>query len=341
MLWFVRTKVLINLRIKDARAVWVHIRNAAIALDRVLSGEFAASDFQPGDEAAEPSLKSVEIACTAMVLHHSVDGLARLFEAQCMSVDKDRTSSLLPLLALNSDTALLDSFMSANPSIDINATSTLFGTALYAAAAVDSRSTMQYLLNHGANINQTGGKWHTSLQAACWHHGTPKGIQLLLDAGAHVNAQGGKWNKTPLLAAATSVRPDLVQLLLDWPGIDVSAVDSDRYPLLHRLCMRGDGASVRKLLKEHNVDVDGEAGMQCATALQEAMLSGDDDVVRILLEKGSDVREGRYCGGNAVNLAVTMRISAMFNDEEVPDAVQCVFDHASKRGYLGSPRGRT
>ena len=98
-----------------------------------------------------------------MVLHQSVDGLARLLElrrhgGQQIAQTAIKTTCLLPLLALKKDTALLDSFVSTNPNININACSELFGNALYAAAAVDYRSIMQCLLDHGANVDIVNGK---------------------------------------------------------------------------------------------------------------------------------------------------------------------------------------
>jgi ankyrin repeat protein len=94
------------------------------------------------------------------------------------------------------------------------------------------------LLQGGADVNHLGGKYGSSLQAACacgdqnytagWdsdaqtYQGT---VQLLLAAGADVNQQGGKYGSALEAAMAWELKGDIVQLLLEAGATPVDARD--------------------------------------------------------------------------------------------------------------------
>lgn len=201
----------------------------------------------------------------AMALYHSVGDLTSLFrldrdEYLDVNLDTDMVPHLLPLLALNRNTALLDSVLAAHPDIDISTLrSKLFGSALF-------------LLERGADVNQTGGKWHTALQATCFYSGDRDAIEMLLAAGADVNLRGGERERTALLAAAAEKKPDAVQLLLDQPGLDVLVRDDVGDTVLGYLSFFGDATSVQKLLDKHEEMLSSTEGIEnCRLALSLAL----------------------------------------------------------------------
>ena len=70
---------------------------------------------------------------------------------------------------------------------------------IQAAAYMDYVDTVQLLCNYGANVNASGGIYHTALQAAA-ADGSPEILEILIAHGAVVNLVGGKYG-TALAAA--------------------------------------------------------------------------------------------------------------------------------------------
>lgn len=103
------------------------------------------------------------------------------------------------------------------------------------------------LLDNGVDVNATGGKYGTALQAASFF-GEKSIVQRLLNKGADVNATGGKYGSA-LKAASIRGHKVIVQMLLD-RGADDNAPEEDygnalQAPLFH--------ATNRLVLKERTV----------------------------------------------------------------------------------------
>ena len=96
-------------------------------------------------------------------------------------------------------------------------------TAFVRACEHGHISTLQLLIDHGADINYLR-YGTTPLTTACTY-GQYSTAQFLLEHGAAVNLP----NKSPLLAACHSKRPELVDSLLQY-GADINAETVDRYP---------------------------------------------------------------------------------------------------------------
>jgi ankyrin repeat protein len=98
------------------------------------------------------------------------------------------------------------------------------GCALQVASRRGFKRIAHILLQGGADVNRVGGKYGSSLQAACTGGDSdfpPVGltdfketVQLLLAAGADVNQQGGKYG-SPLKAALACNNVDIANLLLE------------------------------------------------------------------------------------------------------------------------------
>ncbi|KAF7968345.1 hypothetical protein HWV62_30939 [Athelia sp. TMB] len=122
-----------------------------------------------------------------------------------------------------------------------------YGTALQASSYLGRHETCRLLLEHGANVNTTGGKYGTALLAAL-HSRSGRGhdeiCQLLLEHGADVNATGEEYG-TALQAALCWGRLKICQLLLE-QGADVNAKGGKYGTVLNAARVRPPEYSYRK-----------------------------------------------------------------------------------------------
>lgn len=100
---------------------------------------------------------------------------------------------------------------------DIQATGGAFRSALQAAVLQSSVLLIRLLLKLGADINARGGRYTTALQSACVA-GRKKVTKLLLQKGADPNVVGGR-HFSARQAAATAGNLYLVRLLLHYGGV--------------------------------------------------------------------------------------------------------------------------
>ncbi|KAF3491014.1 uncharacterized protein GIQ15_00531 [Arthroderma uncinatum] len=139
-------------------------------------------------------------------------------------------------------------------SLDINCQSELFGNALYAAAALcNYYGHIPWLISHGANVNQTGGRWHTPFRAAVEGSQSEERLDILIQLGACANLQGGEGGRTALMAnlekAALHANYQPSHTLMDQTGIDLTLIDDAGQSLLHYYCRLGMAYHIDRLLK--------------------------------------------------------------------------------------------
>ncbi|KAK7177829.1 hypothetical protein PSPO01_16121, partial [Paraphaeosphaeria sporulosa] len=153
-----------------------------------------------------------------------------------------------------------------------------YGQALlYLAAANGHRSTVQLLLDKGAEINAQGGVYGNALQAAS-ERGHEAIVKLLVEKGAE--------------AASSRGHEAIVKLLLD-KGAEVNAQGGQYSNALQAASSRGHEATV-KLLVEKGAEVNAQGGLY-GNALQAASTEGYKAIVKLLLEKGAEVNaQGGY-----------------------------------------------
>ncbi|KAJ7270957.1 hypothetical protein C8J57DRAFT_295004 [Mycena rebaudengoi] len=171
---------------------------------------------------------------------------------------------------------------------DVN---TLGGVALQAASAKGHLEIVQLLLEHGADVNAQGGEYGTALQAASWK-GSMKVMELLFENGADVNAQGGEYG-TALQAAAAGARwgvmdevvPAVVRLLLEH-GADVNVQGGKYGTALQAASWKGH-MEIVQLLLEHGADVNAR-GRKLGTAYRVAKLMGNNEMAELLIAHGAD-----------------------------------------------------
>jgi type II secretory pathway component GspD/PulD (secretin) len=126
-------------------------------------------------------------------------------------------------------------------------------------------------------------------------------VSALLDKGADVNAKGKYSGWTPLIVAAKKGDTELVNLLLSH-GADVDAKSRGRKRTALMEAVRNRSfESVNALLTAYP-DVDA-VDWEGYTVLMFAAVSGQDDIVSVLLNYGADVNMKNKAGSSALMMA--------------------------------------
>jgi hypothetical protein len=149
--------------------------------------------------------------------------------------------------------------------MDVNDTEDEFGTfPLLLACMSDRLEAAQYLLDHGANINKTGGGWWTALMVACMQRHLEM-VRLLLSRGASpsIRDSGGR---TALFHASYGGDVEIIRLLNQTGRAEVNARSDGGATALHAACSCGHIEAVRVLLLEcradpHVADTNGQTAM--------------------------------------------------------------------------------
>lgn len=225
-----------------------------------------------------------------------------------------------------------------------NTSNTYGQTSLYYAVKNNNHSLVQLLLQHGAKgnvfLNADGAPIQIAVQ-----NGNVDIIKSLLAHGAEINAQY-RDGMTVLIQACHHRHPDIVKLLLD-SGADVNSIDNTGRTALHCAAMIGDRGIMKMLLaRGANIDIKDYKGktvfdtlaslesssiknymthdlrsrksMILARApgryiLTEAVIRGDLDTVRTLLDKGAPL-DTRDLAGSTL-----LRLSKLFNQKAITD----------------------
>ncbi len=124
-------------------------------------------------------------------------------------------------------------------------------TALHAAATSNNKDTIEFLLNHDANIEDTDEDGNTPL-----HYAASRNIdttRALINAGADIKAKSF-FGQTPLHHASDSGKTDIVNLLLS-SHADIDAKDINGNTALHSAIKKHDYTTVTSLLN-HGANID-------------------------------------------------------------------------------------
>ncbi|KAK3390052.1 ankyrin repeat-containing domain protein [Podospora didyma] len=162
-----------------------------------------------------------------------------------------------------------------------------FATPLQAAVVDGDKEVIHYLLNRGADIHATGGKYGGVLNAAVKHCDLST-VEMFLQKGVDPN-QRDQTNQTALQAAAARGSLEMAFALVQH-GADVNATGGKYHTALQAACTgihRAHSLPVMKLLIERGADVNARGGFY-HTPLQAAAVSLLEDSVRYLLENGAE-----------------------------------------------------
>ena len=207
---------------------------------------------------------------------------------------RERSKTVIPPLYYASVTGLPVSVeMLIEKGASVNAQGGYLDNPLQAASYMGFEDVVQILLNRNADVNALGGKYFHALQAASLA-GHERIVKILIDRGADINVRGGE-HGTALQAAAYWGREGIVQILLK-QGADVNAPVSTTcsFPWHYATCNGISGlcaSNVRLAIGRHG------------SALQAAACRGNEQIVKMLLDKKADVNAKGGDYGNALQAA--------------------------------------
>lgn len=161
-------------------------------------------------------------------------------------------------------------------------------TPLHYAAGRPDIQVIKLLLDHGAHINIESYIFKkTALYFAIRYHCTFEKIQLLLHRGSNIKRPSMD-KQTPLhWAVDRGCGHEIVKILID-SGADVNVADiRGDTPLL--LAAGMTDTNTTKLLIESGGNVNARSNGNENTPLHSAIRCGNDEIVKVLLEKGSEV----------------------------------------------------
>ena len=193
----------------------------------------------------------------------------------------------------------------------VDAANDLGVTPLMLAAANGNPALVGLLLDAGADPNLARPTGDTALMFAA-RAGSMEVVQRLAAAGANPNAAtvGGH---TALMWAAAEAHARVVQALIDNGAalVDVRTAATPFVPRRRRprrgpiLLRAGEAANPAEFPRDGETDPQRTAGG--FTPLLYAVLAGDSDTVRVLLDNGADVDDAAPDGVSALMLALTKR----------------------------------
>jgi ankyrin repeat protein len=153
---------------------------------------------------------------------------------------------------------------------------------------------LECLLDHGADVNASGGFYGTPLGFAV-HYRNLEVVERLLRAGANIRAPAGPFS---LLEIAIKKDNHAIFRLFLSRGADVNVIgEHNTTPL--GVAAAGNHMEMFSELLEHGA----EASLNQSSALAEAAENGNNRAIEILLEYGADPHEQQGVSGLALHLA--------------------------------------
>ena len=172
-------------------------------------------------------------------------------------------------------------------------------TCLMHAAGEGHMETVRYLVGLGqVDVDQADGDHSTALHVAVEQNHADV-VQVLIDAGADIEKKDGM-GRSPLLFACQDVDLDIVKILVR-AGAELHVTDYDGFTCLITAAEKGRTETVRYLVGLGQVDVD-QRDVDLNAALYEASVQNHADVVRVLIDVGTDL-EKPYAGGSSLLFA--------------------------------------
>ncbi|KAK1527168.1 uncharacterized protein CCOS01_07430 [Colletotrichum costaricense] len=163
-------------------------------------------------------------------------------------------------------------------------------TPLFYAVTKQDSSLTQRLVNAGANFKATDNWGHTALLNALIY-GEPQSreenCRYLISKGAPINAKGPDRYGSTVHRCCRFGEVEEVELILELGG-DAGLWYGMQGTLLEAACNnvnKNDLAVLRYLVEQKGIDINGP-GSYLRSAMGEAFRSGDESLVRYLLEKG-------------------------------------------------------
>lgn len=172
-------------------------------------------------------------------------------------------------------------------------------TPLHHALIERSTPIVDYLIAHGADVNQRDRDGWTPLMTAAYYDDAGA-VKTLVAHGADANARSAQ-NLTPLGIAVQYAKNDAAVALIEAGANPQRAVGEAGYTPLMLAAGNGAQAVVRALLKKGaDVNARNSGGV---TALMIAAAGGDAPMVELLVRAGADLRAHTDRGDTALSIA--------------------------------------
>ena len=208
---------------------------------------------------------------------------------------------------------------------DVKAINSYGVNAMQLAADTANTELIRLLLKAGADPESPNPDGETALHVVA-RSGNVEAAKLLLKAGAKVDALEQFGGQTPLMWAAARRHPQMVELLLS-KGADVNARGAVRdykrvataesraaprdrggfTPLMY--AARGNCGECVEVLLKHKADVN-LADPSFVVPLSIAMMNGNWDIAKRLVEAGADVNQWDMNGSSPLHVAIANMNSA-------------------------------
>jgi len=172
-------------------------------------------------------------------------------------------------------------------------------TPLHHALIERSASMVDYLIAHGADVNQRDRDGWSPLMTAAYYDDAGA-VKTLVAHGADANARSAQ-NLTPLGIAVQYAKNDAAVALIEAGADPQRAVGEAGYTPLMLAAGNGAQPVVRALLKK-GADVNGR-NSGGVTALMIATAGGDVPMVELLMRAGANARARTERGDSALSIA--------------------------------------
>jgi ankyrin repeat protein len=252
-----------------------------------------------GRKLLEQAIDNGNLALLKLVLEKLSDAVEDNYYDQALS-------QLLAARIDHNDMLVL--LLSKGANIEARSLTNYSRTALHIAARAKNHPAVQLLLEKGADVNVTDRHGYTPLMYAA-EMGNETIVNLILQYGAVTEAKEIFQGRTALGLAAENERVAIVRLLLEH-GAEVEAFNDDGETALHGAALEGWLTVMEVLVAQGHANVDAQDSSG-KTPLMLAAEVGEDEAVRLLVQKGADVKLKDESGKTALDWAIRGRKKAV------------------------------